>query len=51
MYRYPDYQPEILKKSDKRGQRAFDYMEGVTGEAGLNARYEWEGNEVVVHEA
>jgi len=41
-------QPEMLK-NDERGQRVFDYMDRITREAGLNARYEWEGDEVVVH--
>jgi len=41
-------QPEILKKSDKRGQQVYDYMDNITRAAGLNARYEWEGDEVVI---
>lgn len=41
-------QPEILK-FDERGQEVFDYMEKITRGAGLNARYEWEGDEVVIH--
>jgi poly-gamma-glutamate synthesis protein (capsule biosynthesis protein) len=41
-------QPEILKH-DERGQGVFDYMEKITREAGLNARFEWEGDEVVIH--
>ena len=41
-------QPEILKK-DERGQHLFDYMDKITQEAGLNARYEWKGDEVLVH--
>jgi poly-gamma-glutamate capsule biosynthesis protein CapA/YwtB (metallophosphatase superfamily) len=39
-------QPEILKH-DKRGQEVFDYMDKVTKAAGLNARYEWDGDEVL----
>jgi hypothetical protein len=42
-------QPEILKK-DARGQEVFDYMEKITRAAGLNAHYEWEGDEVVIHD-
>ncbi len=41
-------QPEILK-NDERGQQVLDYMDKITKEAGLNGRYEWEGDEVVVH--
>jgi hypothetical protein len=41
-------QPEILKH-DARGQEVFDYMEKITKGAGLNAKYEWDGDEVAVH--
>jgi hypothetical protein len=41
-------QPEVLKH-DERGQQVFDYMDRITREAGLNARYEWTGDEVVIH--
>jgi len=40
-------QPEILK-NDERGHQVFDYMDKITREAGLNARYEWEGDEVLI---
>jgi poly-gamma-glutamate capsule biosynthesis protein CapA/YwtB (metallophosphatase superfamily) len=39
-------QPEILKH-DARGREVFDYMDRITKAAGLNARYEWDGDEVV----
>jgi hypothetical protein len=42
-------QLEILKKSDVRGQQVFRYMDKITKEADLNARYRWEGDEVVIH--
>ena len=42
-------QPEILKKSDKKAQGVFKYMDKITRAAGLNARYEWDGDEVVIH--
>jgi len=42
-------QPEILKH-DERGQVIFDYMDSITREAGLNARFMWDGDEVVVQE-
>jgi poly-gamma-glutamate synthesis protein (capsule biosynthesis protein) len=41
-------QPEILKNDD-RGRQVFAYMDKITQKAGLNARYEWEGDEVVIH--
>ena len=41
-------QPEILK-NDERGQQVFDYVDKITRAAGLNTRYEWEGDEVVIH--
>ncbi len=43
----PKGQMEVLKK-DARGQEVFDYMEKITRGADLNAKYEWDGDEVVV---
>lgn len=40
-------QPEILR-NDERGRQVFEYIERITREAGLNARFEWEGDEVVI---
>jgi poly-gamma-glutamate capsule biosynthesis protein CapA/YwtB (metallophosphatase superfamily) len=40
-------QPEILKHDD-RGRQVFEYMDKITRAAGLNARYEWDGGEVVI---
>jgi poly-gamma-glutamate capsule biosynthesis protein CapA/YwtB (metallophosphatase superfamily) len=40
-------QPEILKH-DARGQKVFDYMEKITGAIGLNAKYRWKDDEVIV---
>ncbi len=42
-------QPEILKH-DERGQVIFDYMDKITREAGLNARFIWDGDEAVIHQ-
>ena len=39
--------PEILKR-DERGQQTFDYVEKITRGADLNARFAWDGDEVVV---
>jgi poly-gamma-glutamate capsule biosynthesis protein CapA/YwtB (metallophosphatase superfamily) len=41
-------QPEILK-NDQRGQQVFNYMSKITQATGLNARFEWDENEVVIH--
>ena len=41
-------QPEILQ-NDEQGQRVFDYIKKITRDAGLNARYEWDGNEIIIH--
>lgn len=32
------------------GQEIFDYMQRITDEAGLNARFDWDGDEVVISE-
>jgi poly-gamma-glutamate synthesis protein (capsule biosynthesis protein) len=40
-------QPEILKR-DARGQEVFEYMDKITRGAGLNAKFEWKGDEVIV---
>lgn len=40
-------QPEILK-NDKRGQATFNYVEKITNEAGLNAKFAWDKNEVTI---
>jgi hypothetical protein len=42
-------QPEILK-NDERGQEVFQYMDKITRGADLNARYKWDGDEVVIQE-
>ena len=41
-------QPEIVKH-DERGQEVFDYMDKITREADLNAKYEWKGDEVLIN--
>lgn len=40
-------QPEVLEK-DETGQKVFDFVEKMTKESGLNTRYKWKGNEVVI---
>jgi len=41
-------QPEILK-NDQMGQQVFNYVDKITQAAGLNTRFEWDENEVVIH--
>ena len=41
-------QPEILKH-DERGQQVFDYVADISRKAGLSARFEWDGDEVVIY--
>ncbi len=40
-------QPEILRH-DERGAQIFQYMEKITREAGLNGKFQWNGDEVRV---
>lgn len=40
-------EPEVLGR-DARGQAVFDYVAAITGQAGLNARFAWEGDVVRV---
>jgi hypothetical protein len=42
-------QPAEILKNDKRGQQVFEYMANITKGAELNARYQWQGDEVVVY--
>ncbi|MBS1238113.1 MAG: capA 1, partial [Deltaproteobacteria bacterium] len=40
-------QPEVLM-NDERARQVIGYMEKITREAGLNARFEWDGDQAVV---
>jgi len=40
-------QTEVLK-NDERGKQMFDFMDKITKGAGLNARFEWKIDEVVI---
>ena len=40
-------QPEPLKH-DERGQKVFDYVVEISRKAGLEANFEWDGDEVVI---
>ncbi|MFC1987449.1 CapA family protein [Chloroflexota bacterium] len=44
----PHAQPEILPRSDKRSSEVFDYIEWCCRDQGLDTRFSWEGDEVVV---
>jgi hypothetical protein len=37
--------PELLK-NDKKGHATFNYVEKITNDAGLNAKFSWDGDEV-----
>ena len=41
-------QPEILA-NDERGQQVYDYVNKITRKAGLNALFQWSGDEVIIH--
>ena len=49
-YERDDKEPEVLKKDDPRAQDVFDYMVEITESEGLNAKFAWEGDEVVITE-
>ena len=38
---------EVLKH-DEQGQQMFEFMDRITKGAGLNVRYEWQGDEVII---
>lgn len=40
-------QPQVRNKFNG-GQEVFNYMEDITAKAGLNARYKWDGEEIVI---
>ncbi len=40
-------QPEVLK-NDERGQQIFESMDKLTKNLGLDTRYQWQGNEVLI---
>jgi poly-gamma-glutamate synthesis protein (capsule biosynthesis protein) len=44
-----DQQPVILK-NDEKGREVFDFMDRITKAAGLNVRYEWEGDEILIRQ-
>lgn len=47
-YERDDKEPEILKRGDPRAEDVFNYVAEITESEGLVARFEWDGDEVVV---
>jgi hypothetical protein len=47
-YERDDKEPEIVKRSDPRGQDVFNYVEEISRSEGLNVHFEWDGDEVLV---
>lgn len=43
-------EPEVVEKG-AGGEEVFEYMEKITREAGLNAKYQWQGDEIVINVA
>jgi hypothetical protein len=42
-------EPEILSRRNKRFEEVVSYMEEITENEGLGAKYHVDGNEVVIH--
>ncbi|MBI2859192.1 MAG: CapA family protein [Chloroflexi bacterium] len=47
-YITPTLEPELLHRQDPRSQEVFDYMKKITESEELNAKYSWEGDEVLI---
>jgi poly-gamma-glutamate synthesis protein (capsule biosynthesis protein) len=43
-----DQKPEVLK-NDEKGRQIFEFMERITKASGINVKFEWEGDEIVIH--
>jgi poly-gamma-glutamate capsule biosynthesis protein CapA/YwtB (metallophosphatase superfamily) len=41
-------EPEIVTRSDPRGQQVFDYVEDISRSEGLLDHFSWEGDEVII---
>jgi poly-gamma-glutamate synthesis protein (capsule biosynthesis protein) len=41
-------EPEIVARSDPRGQAVFSYMEDISRSEGLPVHFSWEGNQVLI---
>ena len=40
--------PEVLTRDDPRAQEIFDYIADITLKAGFQAKYRWDGDEIIV---
>ncbi len=47
-YENDNKEPEMVKRSDPRGQDVFNYVEDISRSEGLSVHFEWDGDEVVV---
>jgi poly-gamma-glutamate synthesis protein (capsule biosynthesis protein) len=47
-YENDNKEPEIVKKSDPRGQDIFNYVEDISRSEGLPVHFKWDGDEVLV---
>jgi poly-gamma-glutamate synthesis protein (capsule biosynthesis protein) len=41
-------EPEIMRRSDTRGQEVYDYIEDISRSEGLPVRFSWDGDEVII---
>jgi hypothetical protein len=41
-------EPEIVKRSDPRGQQVFNYVEDISRSEGLSVNFSWDGDEVLI---
>lgn len=48
LYILPDASPETLKRSDPRAREVFDYLKEITENENLNAKFSWDGDEILV---
>jgi hypothetical protein len=47
-YINPNLEPEVVTRKDTKGQEVFDYVKQISEMEALNARFSWEGDEVLV---
>jgi hypothetical protein len=44
-----ELQPELLSRDDPRAQTVFDYYQKISRSQGLDTRFSWDGDEIVIH--
>ncbi len=42
--------PEVLQRQDARAEQVFSYLDRITRQAGLNARYSWDDGEILIRD-